>query len=320
MVDLLVAGVLALAAAVGWRRGTVPMALSIGSLVAGYLAAWLLIRPAGTLLARAASLPPLLAQPLAAILVMAVVSLAFKFAAGAVERSRRSRRAEGGGGGRESTPANRVGGALLAAVWAFGIVLVLVWGLASVHSLTGAGPGVAGSLTGRLAMRAAEAATALVARRALGDPLLSAVAAHLVSDPNRSARATGTVMGDPRVHALWTNAALREALLRGDAGALAASADGRALAADPEFRAAAVQIGLLTPDAGADQVAAQLTARLTPLAQAVNRLHNDPDVRRMLDDPALRARLEQGDVTGLLADPAFNALAGRVLATLRAPR
>lgn len=313
MADLIALLVLGIAAAIGWRRGTLLMALSVAGIVAGYVAAVILFRPAGSLLARVVSVPPILAMPLAGMLVMFVVSAAIKFASKRAARERSFKIQNGW----EPPRADQAGGAALGSAWAALIVLVVAWAVMSLRSIAHVGPDIERSMTGRAATAALGKAFYAVAKRATGDPLIARLSSLLASRPTDGARTLQALVGNQHVHSLLTDPALLGALARGDASALAASSQVQGLAADAGFMDAARQLGLSAGQGGAQSLAAGLVEGAGPLARSVESLREDPAVRDLLNDPGLRQRFEQGDVQGLLTDARFNQLAGRILQSLR---
>ena len=70
MTDLLALGLIVGMGLYGRRRGTVGMALIAGGLFGGYLAALLLFRPVGSLIASLSGLPGIVAYPLGGMVVL----------------------------------------------------------------------------------------------------------------------------------------------------------------------------------------------------------------------------------------------------------
>jgi hypothetical protein len=312
--DLVVLGILALAAFVGWRRGTMLMLLTCTGLVAGYLCAWLLYRPVGGAFARLFHVPPLIAMPVAGMLVLTLVSGAVKVLMRSVERRRREERLQG----LRPATADLAGGALLGALYAGSFVVVIAWAAQTVNGLLHLGPDLSGSVTGRVAASVMRRATYAIARRATGDPFVASVLSVVASRPTDGVAAVNGLLGDQRVRQLWEDADLRGALTHGDTAALAASPAVQALAADPRLGDAARQLGLVGAEArGPDAFAAALVQQVTPLMQSLEAAKRDPDVQRLLADPRLKDLLERRDFGALAADSGFNALAGQVLQRMR---
>ena len=138
MIDVVALAFVTALAYLGWRRGTVLTALSGGSLVLGYLGAFMLYKPIGRLLQGVFSVPPILALPLGGMVAMVTVTLLLRLLAGRL-RARRMRRMDDGWA---PSHRDRVGGAAIGTTWALGVVVFLSWVAIVLHGLTGQGPDV----------------------------------------------------------------------------------------------------------------------------------------------------------------------------------
>lgn len=304
---------LALFAWTGWRRGTIPTALSLLGLVGGYMGALILYRPIGAMLHRTWGVPPFLAAPLGGAIALFGVSLVLRIVAWKVNKALALRRLAGW---HPSTP-DRAGGAILAAMWALGIVIVAAWMLMAVRSFTRRGPDISRSVTGRLSAWATQRVTFAATRRMAGDPLVATIISRLAADPQRGAAALRSLATDMRVRTLLTDPRTRAAIAAGDAAALAASPAVRAIAADPGLTSAARQLGLIGEGAGADAVARDIATRAAPLARTSEALRTDPEMQRLLRDPGIQQKLAEGNIDALVTDPGFNRLMSRMLELLR---
>jgi uncharacterized membrane protein required for colicin V production len=312
-IDLVTLLVLALAAWRGWRRGTVPVALQLIGVVGGYMGGLMLYRPVGAMLTRVWSVPPMLAAPLGGMLAFFLVSLALRIVSWKVNAILALRRAAGWA---PSQP-DRAGGAVLATLWAFAIIVAVAWALMAVRSFTNRGPQVAESLTGRVTAWATRRVAYAATRRLAGDPLVANMMSFLAADPQRGAAALRTLMSDQRLRSLFTDATLREALASGDAAAIAGSPAVRALAGDPALREAARDAGLVSGEAGSEAVARDLAARAAPLARTIETMRSDPELQRVLRDPSVQQKLTEGNIDALIADPAVGRVVARMLELLR---
>lgn len=313
MVDLVTVIVLGLAAWSGWRRGTVPVALSLLGIVGGYVGGFLLYRPFGAMLMRAWNVPPMLAAPLGGAVAFFLVSLALRLVSWKVNAILALRRAAGWSPSRP----DRTGGAVLATLWACALVIAVAWAAMALRSVTNRGPQIAESFTGRVTAWVTRRAAFAATRRIAGDPLVATMMSFLVADPQRGAATLRTLMGDARVRGVFADPALRQALARGDVAAIERSPAVRALASDPALLDAARQAGLVSGDAGPEAIAHDLASRAAPLARTLQTMQTDPELQRMLRDPAVRERLSEGNIQALVADPDFNRLVGRMLQHLR---
>jgi uncharacterized membrane protein required for colicin V production len=313
MVDLVVVAIISLATWHGWRRGTLLMGLSVLSIGAGYIGALLLYKPVGHAMARGFHIPPLLALPIAGLLVMFTISTVVKVAMWKVERRRAVQRREG----LEPNPADSAGGAAIGALRAAALVVIGAWALLTIQNLAHAGPDLSRSMTGRASAAIMQRATFAVARRATGDPLMANVMSMMAARPEEGVRTMNAVIRDVRVQQLWTDTLLRSSLAHGDEATLAGSATVRSLASDTAFLAAVQKIGVTPGGAGTEELAAQLVRQVGPLVRSVESVQSDPEIRRMMDSPELRGMMQRGDFAALVANPQFNQLAGRILARLR---
>lgn len=318
MTDVIALGVLAVAGWTGWRRGTVSTALALLGLVGGYIGAIVLYRPLGSLLHRVWNVPPFLAAPLGGAIALFGVSLALRIVAWKVNKIIALRRLAGWS---PSTP-DRAGGAVLAGLWALGLIIAAGWGVMTLHSFTRQGPDISDSLTGRVTTWATRRVTFAASRRLAGDPMVATMMATLAADPQRGSEALRMLATDMRVRGLVTDPATRAALAGGDEDALARSPAVRAIAADTALSGAARRLGIIDESTTSATLARDLAARAGPLARTIETMRDDPEMQRLLRDPAMQRRLAQGNVNALLTDSAFNRVVSRTFELLRqgAPR
>lgn len=315
MTDYVVLAALALAAFIGWRRGTLRMALPVLGVVAGYAGAFFLYRPLGRIVGQATGLPAMLAYPAGGLVAFVLVTLLSKLPALGLERRLAPQR---GKHAPALTGADRAGGAILGVAVASAVTVVVLWALAALGSASGQGPDLERSRAGRIAVRTSRRFAQAAAQRATGERLLSSTMALLATEPRAGAHAIQTLAGDVRLTALFGNTDLHAALLSRNPGALARHPTMDVLARDPEFLGAVETLGLVRPGEGRYAIAAAMVADVAPLVRAVDELRRDPEVRKTLEGPnGLGLRLQRGDAASLLRDRDFNVLAGRVLETLR---
>ena len=316
IIDLLSFAALALLGHLGWRRGTVLTALSAGAIAAGYLGALVLYRPFGYLIQGVFGAPMLLAFPLGSLAAFVIVSTIVRIVAArvAVGRTRRTDR------GWTPSRVDRAGGAALGVAWGAAIVIVVGWGMVAIRGLTGQGPDVERTVTGRVASRVVGAAVFSAVRGVTGNEILASTLALVAVRPQTAATSLNALFDDPRLRMLFENPSLRAALLRGDAGALVRHPSVQSLATDPEFLEAAYAVSLLdgdSNDTSARLVSEQLVQRLGPIVQTTQTLADDPEIQEALADPALQEKLAEMDLGALATDPAFNRLAEKILGSVR---
>ncbi len=314
MIDLGCLVIIALFAYFGWRRGLLQAVLALLGVVAGYLAAYLLYRPLGDLLASLLSLQPLLAYPLGGMtafflapILVGLVSLILR---------RRARRR----GALPPALPSRVGGAVVGGLWGAAFSLLIVWALVLVQALSPDLPDARGSLAGRLATPLSARLFSAAARQASGSEALAGVAGRFAGDPIAVSKGLGAVLDHEGVQSMLKDPRVARALASGRAGA-GESAGVRTLAGDRRFLEAARAAGFvsippdgLTPEDARRQVA----AGLAPLARTVQTLARDPEVQRLLGDRDLVGRIERRELLGLMNDQRFNRLATIILTQLRA--
>ena len=217
VVDALTVLAVCALAYVGWRRGAVLMALSLVGFAAGYAAAMLLHRPVGGLLVSFAGMPGVLAYPIAGVVLMFVVGLAFRMARRrySLRQARRERE------GLEASRLYRTGGAAIGGVVAVGVATIVVWVATVVTELSGRPISqLTTSYTGRFGAMAAEKTVYGAARMAGLDPQLAASIAGVMARPGRAAAALQDVMRSDLFASLRTDHSFREAFLSGDASSL----------------------------------------------------------------------------------------------------
>ncbi len=319
MIDVIALAALALLGYLGWRRGTILTALSAGSLLAGYVGAFMLYKPMGRLLEGVFSVPPILAFPLGGIVAMVTITLLVRLLAGRL-RARRLRRMDEGW-----TPSypDRVGGAIIGMTWALGIVIFLSWAAIVLHGLTGQGPDVERTLSGQLASAAVGKAVHVLAERITGDEVLASTMALVAVKPNEGAKSVSRLVGSPRLRSLFEDRDLRAAVRESDFSAVARQAGLLDLVRDRAFLEAAERVGLIEKvgvDAAAEQVAAQLVERIAPMVRTADDLSRNVDVRRILESPQFLERLQGGDLGALAIDRDFNRLVEEFLEAFRASR
>ena len=310
LVDLSCLALLGLWAYLGWRRGLLLSALSLASVLLGYLCAYLLYRPVGEVLARSFSLQPLIAYPLGGMTAFVLAALVLSVLRAVLRRRRKTAPAPGG----PLLLAGRIGGAILSVAYGAAFLLLLLGALLWLQaSLPGKVPDVRTSTAGRAAAPLMAALARRLAGGREGSPALVGVADRMARDPLHTTQSLGAVLDDARVRKLAS--AVRAGRGRSEAKAL------RELSADPQFLRRAEEAGLLQrAEAGPlspEQAQAQLAARLAPLRRALDAMARDKQVRQMLEDPELAERLRRRDMLALVNDPAFNKLAERVMEHLR---
>jgi uncharacterized membrane protein required for colicin V production len=303
----------------GWRRGFWLSLLSLGGLIAAYLAAYFFSQPAGRALAGPLRLQPLLAYPLAGGLIFVLMLLLVSGIRRILIRTRRTTRDRP----RAWRIADHLGGAGIGAAYATVLVLLLTWLLLALQAITPLeAMDLKGSQMARWASPLAEKVARAAAQQASGSESMASAVAGLAKDPGRTTRGYLGLLQNERLQSMLQDPQAINALASGDLRALKKNASLRALAKDPGFIAAVHQAGLLaeaSEDLSPEDASRLLVSRLAPLARVMTTLAQDPEVQHLLQDPTLADRLQRRELISLANDAAFNRLAEIVLQTLRQP-
>ncbi len=334
MIDILVLLVCGVAAAIGWRRGVLLTVLPLVGLVAGYGAALLLYRPLATPLTER-GVPPLPAYAVAGLAVFLVAVAFFRGLAWWVRRRRAAGpsdfelalRGESDAEAEWETTsyrgpalADRVGGAVLSALWAFGVVMVVVWAAESFVAVKGS-EAPASSVTGRTAGRVAGAVAEYVTESRLGDAFTASAAGALFRDPGAFRRMLDRLADKEDFRRLVSDPDIPRLLAEGRVAELAARPELARLLDDPEFRDALRRVGVVGEGPlSAEELAGALSRALGPVARAAESLRRDGDMEAALERLDLAGRLRDGRLMGALTDADFAAVVSRVADGLRQAR
>lgn len=317
IIDLFAFLVVAAAAAFGWRRGAVNMALWTTGLVGGYVAALLLFRPVGSLLAAGTGLPELLAYPLAGMTVLLLTS----FLVNRYARRFRKERALKIENGWAPPGWDPFVGLALGGLYGGTVVMIVAWAASSLGGLFGGGSSeVRSSLVGRASAAASQQVVRVAAQTMLGDPLVSNAVARMLADPQGATEAITAALDDPRLRQLAESESIREAIKSGDMMTLTRNPTIAALAADEAFVTTLRDFGVLERGSGpvsAEALSGAITSRAGPALRSVEALRNDPEIQEILSGGPVRAALESGDYADFVRSVEFARLFDRVLEELR---
>lgn len=310
LTDAIVLLVLGVAAFWGWRRGALVMALSLGGMVAGYVGAFLFFRPVGGLIISATPMPPVLAYPLASLgLWFLIGTLAGVLQSRAMKKRKKQRK----DGWRPSSLDGAVGAAL-GATWAVGLAAVVLWAMMGAYAFTGRGPDVSGTLAAQSTSTIAERVVYSVAHRLTHEEVIASAMSIVAASPGEGTRTIKTVLQDERFVQLLSNATTRSQLAAGDVASVSSYPAIEELSEDEAFWTAADRLSLVGDGASRPEALAE---GLVPVAQTLEALLADEEIRSLLDNEELMERIRNGDMASLAMDLDFNHLAGRVLTLLR---
>jgi uncharacterized membrane protein YeaQ/YmgE (transglycosylase-associated protein family) len=310
LVDGIVLLFLAVAGFWGWRRGALVMALSLGGMVAGYVGAFFLFRPVGTILIGATAIPPMLAYPLASLALWFVIGALAGLLQSRAMKKRKEQRKEGW----RPSVLDGATGAALGSAWALGLVAVVLWAMMGAYSFTGRGPNVSVTMSARATSALAERAVYSIAQRVTHEELIASAMSIVAASPAEGTRTLTTVLQDDRFVQLLSNATTRSQLAAGDVASVSSYPVIVELSRDVDFWVAAERLSLV--EEGPSRTEA-LASGLVPVARTVETLLADEEIQSLLEKSELIERMRGGDLSALVTDTDFNQLAGRILTVLR---
>lgn len=310
--DVIALGLLGFFALMGLLRGALASGLSLIGLGVAYAAAFVAAAPLGSALAEAMEFSRVAAIPLAGTLAFAGVWLGFGLFAWIVRRVAERRR-----GQTPRTGLDRAGGALFGAVRGFVVVLLIGWlslWLDALRSagqapwLPEAGPSAAGRVTQTLIETGVEAVLSDSAPTALA-------AARFAARPARNVERLRSVIDDPRIAELRDDQIFWTHVEYGDIDAALNRASFAAIAYDEGLRGDLARLGLASEAAAEDPAAfrIEMSRVLEDVGPRIRRLRDDPELARLVENPATQQMVASGDTLGLLGDRGFQRLVERVL-------
>ncbi len=136
------------------------------------------------------------------------------------------------------------------------------------------------------------------------------VAIRLASRPAETVVGLEQVLRDPRIASLERDAAFWDDVERGAVSSALTRPPARALVADRSFRAKLAGIGAVSPEAARDAHAfeVELALALAEAGPKVEALRADPALTSLLEDPAVRIRVQRGETLSLLNDSRVRSL------------
>jgi uncharacterized membrane protein required for colicin V production len=312
MLDLSCAGIIGLLAFFGWRRGFLLSALSLVGLALGYGLAYLCYLPLGNNLSRVFAVQPLLAYPVAGLLVFILVQIITAILGMILRKKRRALEPRS-----IARWADRLGGAMVGSVYGALLIVFIFWGLSLGQALAEV-PALRPdhSWTGRLMAPWTERLTHLLVAQSSGNEAIASTAVRLSRDPAASMKHLHQVFEEPRVQALIGNPRLLLAIATDQRKVYAKFRVLQALTRDEAFMRKVVEASLLPASAlelSPDERLELIVKQVAPLARVVVGMAQDPEVTRLLEDPELAEKLRERNLWALANDPKFNRLATRML-------
>jgi hypothetical protein len=127
----------------------------------------------------------------------------------------------------------------------------------------------------------------------------------LVARPAATLESFRALLAHPRMEALQRDRLFWSRFEAGDVEGALALPSARALVADAGLRRRLASLGLVESATAEHPVAFEraLADALGEASVRIARLRSDPEVRALLEDPAVLERVERRDAIGLLTDP-----------------
>jgi uncharacterized membrane protein required for colicin V production len=308
--DVLVLAILGWFSWVGVRRGGLAAGLGILTLVVAYGAAIVAAPIFASPVAGVLGLPDLLGIPVAGSIAFAVA-----FVGMAILSKVLCRRAEGADDEGRSLRDRFLGGAFGAIRGAFVVVLLCYLALwVEALRLSGAGDGIP-----KLGNSAAAAVTSSVVEAGVESALADSgrtghIVAKLAANPGAAVVDLQSVVSNPRIVAVQQDKHFWANVEAGAIGAALNTPSFARLSEDEELRHQMASVGLIDQASAeaADLFRAAVGDVLREVGPRIRRLRNDPELKGLLDDPAVVAMVENGDTLGLMNHPRFRRLVSRV--------
>ena len=313
--DLIAFVVLGSFVSMGMVRGLVRSGLGLISLVLSYVNAVFVAKLLGPAVAEQLGLPLLVTAPLVGTVGFIATVILFGILTTPLRRADRERARNAGRGLLDRLGGGLMGGARGALVVVL-LVLLVSW-LDAARELT------ADSADSRLAAvpsteesRVAGVAS-LAVEKAVGAALGGSagnLAGRIVARPSSSLRMLQSVASDPTLRALQSDRVFWMYVEEGQAHNAVYRPAFQELVQNAELRGQLADLGVIDAEAAASPEAfrSELLEVLQQLGPRLRALEADPEMRELVNDPEVLARLEAGDPWALLIDPRVRRIASRI--------
>jgi uncharacterized membrane protein required for colicin V production len=307
--DVVAFVLLAVFVAVGCWRGALASFVALAALAAGYGAAVLLAPALGPKLGIE---PAILGVGLAGCGLFLAAYLAVAIAGFFARRAQQER------SGGELGPRDRFLGGVFGALRGAFIVLLLSWLALWLDALreTG-GTAVVPPVGDSAAARATSATVEATVGAALGGSGPGGqFVARLAARPALAVNDLQNVLANPHFEALREDELFWTYIEAGQVDTAMGRPSFLALARDEALRGELAALGLVGPEAAADEAAFSAAAGevLAQVGPRLRGLRDDPAFQELVNDPEVVAMLSQGDHLALLGHPGFRQLVARVTA------
>ncbi|MEE9607236.1 MAG: CvpA family protein [Myxococcota bacterium] len=296
---------------VGALRGGLASGLGLLSLGVAYGSAIAAAPRFGPTLAAGFGLPPLLGLPIAGTLAFVVAYVAMAVVSALARRwERRARQGE------PRSARDRFLGGSFGALRGVLVVLLISWLALWLDALRATGtvealPDIAGSRAAHVTGVVVEAGVGA----ALGDDGSGGrVMARMAARPGAAIADVQALLENPQIDALREDRMFWTYVENGSVDAALNRRSFIRLAADDATRQRFANLGMVEPDFAADPVLfrSAMYDVLSEVGRRVKGLRDDPELRRLLEDPQVIAMVQEGDAVGLVTHPGFRDLVARV--------
>lgn len=309
----------------GYRYGLTGALINLAGMIGGYLAAVWYARPAAVELAARTALAPLLALPLASLLIFLVVTRAFYLLHLIV---RKLLGEDDKNGPSPLLTMDKVGGLGFGLLKGTAIVGFVLWGL---PTLIGSG-----ALAGQVGLAESTAAGVVrtvletTSRYAFGmvtdDPNAQAVLAHAVAQPRAALQEAAGLVNNPALKTCLSDPEVQQKLKSQDVQGFVNSRSFETLVADPGIQKSLKSLGF-QPQSGTQlsrgevglsvmAVSTQMKTQLTKLQSAAS----TQEVQAFLADPKVQEQLKKGELVAVMNDPRLTKILGLTPEALAAAR
>jgi hypothetical protein len=197
------------------------------------------------------------------------------------------------------------------------VVLLVSWLALWLDALRATGTAVVPQVEGSAAAQATSAVVeASVGAALAGGGPEGPFVARLAARPALATSELQQVLENPRFEALREDESFWTYVEAGSLDAAMGRVSFRDLAQDAELRRELAELGLVSPEAAADEAAFRAAAAdvLREVGPRLRALREDPALQELVEDPEVAAMLRSGDYLGLLSHTGFRQLVSRVSA------
>lgn len=293
----------------GWRKGFFRLVLRLSVLLLAYAFTWQETPAFAAYLTRQGWLSGLLVWPVAGLVLFFAASIILSLLA----RGLASLAPE------HWLKTGKTAGGIAGAALGCGLGLVLVWGAGAIQDAwrlraaqqTTQQPAIAkeSALGGadQMVRNVSGDAMAVVVGQALGDGPAAKAATQWVRKPLSMSEGLQHLASKPELQQLFTDPVNYAVLVKGPGSAIQRLPSFQALTKDAEVMQLLSAVGL--PGDTLPQQSQALAAMLSHYAGNFETMRNTPEFQALVQDPELRAKLQQGNLLALVTDDKMRSLA-----------